>query len=180
MASTASRNKARGRAFQAKLAELSGGMNVGTLGGEDVMHEEFSYEAKTYDPNAKSHKGKDWVGEQILKYYEDRAGITAIVIAQVSTYDSGEPLVMMRWSVWSDLANLMKVAAQGRLHHVGVTKNKFKGRTYMRQAEANCPDGKIPIVVVHTMGRRHKTDVVLIYRIYWDSLLKNRLTKGFK
>jgi hypothetical protein len=28
---------------------MSGGMNVGTLGGEDIMHKEFSYEAKTYN-----------------------------------------------------------------------------------------------------------------------------------
>ena len=174
MSKTASRNKQRGRAFQAKLAEMSGGMNIGTLGGEDVMHEEFSYEAKTYDRNSKTHKGKQWRGDKLLTYLENSS--TGPVVLQIDTEDSGEPLVLLRWSLWDNLSVLNNVNDETIVIEVEV--KKFIGRKYMKQAEANCPDGKIPVVVVHTMGERHHKDVVVIYRLYWNSLLKKLFDKS--
>lgn len=40
------RNRIRGKAAQKKLAELVEGKDVGTLGGEDVFHPDFSFEQK--------------------------------------------------------------------------------------------------------------------------------------
>ncbi len=39
---------------------------------------------------------------------------------------------------------------------------RFVGETFMSQARANCPDGKIPAVVVHVHGKRHCDDLVLL------------------
>jgi len=176
MNKTASKNKQRGRAFQAKLAEMSGGMNIGTLGGEDVMHEEFSYEAKTYHPKAKSNKGRMWVGEKIMSELEEKYG--APVLGKVVTTDSNEPIVIMRWNFWNALSEEDKDDSFNVLIPKVVMKNRFKGRTYMKQAESNCPDGKVPVVVVHTIGERHVKDIVLIYSIYWNSLLKKLFDKN--
>lgn len=40
-------NRRRGKQSQKKVAELVGGVNIGTLGGEDVLHEKFSIEVKS-------------------------------------------------------------------------------------------------------------------------------------
>ena len=42
------------------------------------------------------------------------------------------------------------------------TRKVFVGEKYMSQAKANCPTGKIPIVVIHVVGREYKDDLVLI------------------
>jgi hypothetical protein len=174
MRSVASKNKARGRAYQTKLAEMAGGMNIGTLGGEDVMHDEFSYEAKTYNPKAKSHKGRDWKGEKLLLAIDHRAKhLDAWVKVNVL---SREPLILMRWALWS---NLHLFEYPDTLKNDEVYLSSFKGYTYMKQAEDNCPEGKIPVVAVHTTGLRHRNDIVIIYQQYLNSLLKKYLTKAF-
>ncbi len=178
MVSTASRNKARGRAYQAKLAEMTKGINVGTLGGEDVMHEEFSFEAKTYNPKCKSHAGKDWYGEQLMSYYENRESSKQIVLKVTSGDPDDEDIMMMRFTLWEDLSNLTREEWDKEVQVIMCFKNRFLGRTYMNQAEKNCPDGKLPVVCVHTTGKRHKSDLVLIYRIYWNSLLKKLFDKS--
>ena len=100
------RNKARGRAFQAKLAELSGGKNIGTLGNEDVMHEHFSYEAKTYDAKAKSHP-RPWVGWNELTSLDAGEVKKFFVIAELSmTDDRREDLLLLRWYWWDHINNL--------------------------------------------------------------------------
>jgi hypothetical protein len=58
-----------------------------------------------------------------------------------------------------------------------VDRSKFKGNAFMVQAEKNVPDAKIPVVVVHTTGKRHEQDIVLIREIYWNSLLEKFFDK---
>jgi len=177
MTSIASRNKARGRAFQTKLAEMSEGMNVGTLGGEDVMHKEFSYEAKTYNKNAKTYKGKEWAGEAALQCFDTSRYQTELVIIRVKSFNFHE-LFMLRWRWWRQLINakltLYKISDATR----NCDKDSFIGNTYMNQAEKNCPDSKLPVVVVHTVGDRHERDIVLIRGEYWLSLLENYAIKN--
>jgi hypothetical protein len=171
MTSDSTKNKIRGRAFQTKLAQMAGGLNIGTLGGEDVMHEEFSYEAKTYQKNAKTYKGKDWRGEEILKKYDDGYVSRDMVIIKIRSMEYSS-LIMLRWFWW-------KQVIENQISFPDVIKNvkveevtKFKGNSYMGQAESNCPDSKLPVVVVHTMGKRHEQDIVLVREVYWRSLLE--------
>lgn len=161
------RNKARGRAFQSKLAEMVAGHNVGTLGGEDVMTEEFSYEAKTWDTTAKSHPG-DWRGEKYMQHVE-KYSLAFINIVQISIEETSDNLILMRWKSWLDYFN-SDPDKSITTHWIKFYTGKFIGLTWMRQAEANCPDGKLPIVVVHQMGARHQQDLVMIRESYWASL----------
>ena len=168
-------NKVRGRAFQTKLAEMSGGMNIGTLGGEDVSHIEFSYEAKTYKPNTVSNKGRNWVGEQML-YHVDKGKLDKYVVYKVEMLHGN--IIMLRWYWWQQLL-------EDKINHLDLDNNtvsvflhKFRGYTYMQQAESNCPDGKIPVVVVHTVGKRHERDIVLVLEDYWKSLLNKIIDKS--
>jgi hypothetical protein len=174
MTSVSTKNKIRGRAYQAKLAEMARGMNVGTLGGEDVMTENFSYEAKTYNPYAKSNKNRLWKGDKILTEVDDRnTHIDALVKVIVG---SREPLYLMRWRLWDSLYLL---DFPHSIKRERVYLSSFKGYTYMKQAEDNCPDGKIPVVAVHTTRQKHKFDVVLLYEQYLLTLTKKYLTKAF-
>jgi len=176
MTSIASRNKARGRAFQTKLAQMSEGMNVGTLGGEDVMHKEFSYEAKTYNKNAKTYKGKEWAGESALRLFDTSPYQTEFFVVRVKSFNFAD-LFMLRWRWWRKL-----IAGELTLYEISdatrnCEKESFVGNTYMNQAEKNCPDSKLPVVVVHTVGDRHERDIVLIRGEYWRSLLHNYAIK---
>ena len=49
-------NRQRGKAHQKKTAQLLGGVNVGTLGGEDVLTDEYSVECKS----TKAFVGAKW------------------------------------------------------------------------------------------------------------------------
>jgi len=182
MTSTSMKNKARGRAFQAKLAQLSKGMNVGTLGGEDVMHPEFSYEAKTYNINAKTYAGKRWKGEELLDIWDKNQARSKLAIVKVDSYIFAN-LVLLRWFWWEQIITMdcehkFNREEIDKATHVEVIR-MFKGNSYMDQAEKNCPDAKLPVVVVHTTGRRHLNDVVIVRWVYWESLLNNFLDKTF-
>lgn len=168
---TSIRNKHRGRKFQAKLAEMAGGINIGTLGGEDVMHEEFSYEAKTYLKNCKTNKGNDWQGEKWLA--EMDYGFASKCFAIVRVNGDFPNLIMMRWPWWKKLVSGEIPKEEFSVDYYNVVRSKFKGNTFMIQAEKNVPDAKIPVVVVHTTSRRHEQDIVLIRELYWQSLLEN-------
>jgi hypothetical protein len=39
-------------------------------------------------------------------------------------------------------------------------RKKFLGLTFMNQAVKNCPEGKIPLTVVHVLNQRSKYDLV--------------------
>lgn len=49
------------------------------------------------------------------------------------------------------------IEAKGRL--------KFLGESFLKQAEANCPKGKIPLVIVHLKGQRYEKDDIIMMRI---------------
>jgi len=51
----------------------------------------------------------------------------------------------------------LSIEAKGRV--------KFAGEVFMKQAEANCPPGKIPIVVVHLKGKSYETSDIVMIRI---------------
>jgi hypothetical protein len=171
MTSNSTKNKIRGRAFQTKLAQMSGGMNIGTLGGEDVMHDEFSYEGKTYKKNCKTNKGKDWKGEILLNKYDGGYSKNALVIIKVRSMEY-PTIVMLRWYWWERVTEKVLYYPDISVSTYIEEVTKFKGNTYMNQAESNCPDAKLPAVVVHTVGRRHTEDIVLLREIYWKSLLE--------
>lgn len=174
MTSLCSKNKARGRAFQSKLAQMAGGINIGTLGGEDIMHDEFSYEAKTYNKKAKTYKGRRWAGDKLLTSLDDGYAQSKLVIFKVSSFDYPE-LYLIRWQWWVRLLE-GKISREQIAESMNRSlKDKFSGNTYMNQAEKNCPDSKLPVVVVHTTGDRHLQDVVLVRGEYWQSLLENRI-----
>jgi len=42
------------------------------------------------------------------------------------------------------------------------TRQAFVGQTWMNQELNNCPEGKVPVVVVHVVGSSHKDDLILI------------------
>jgi hypothetical protein len=170
-------NKTRGRAFQTKLAEMSGGMNIGTLGGEDVMHEEFSYEAKTYKKNCKTNKNKDWTGEKVLALFDESFAKSRFIVLEVRSLGYAT-IMLLRWHWWDQLlaGNLNRANVREAIRTILI--NKFKGNTYMNQAEKNCPDAKVPVAVVHTTGRRHVQNIVLIRQEYWYSVLANYLNKN--
>lgn len=90
------RNKRAGRRYQGKLAELVGGKNIGTVGGEDIEHPLFSYEAKR--------------------------------------------------------------------------RKLFVACGWLDQARRNCPEGKVPVVVCHVSGRRHRDDLVICSLGEWIDL----------
>ena len=177
MTSTSMQNKARGRAFQAKLAQMSGGMNVGTLGGEDVMHEEFSYEAKTYKKDCKSNKNKDWTGEVAMSIFDEKYAKDRLIVLVINSTEYAT-IIALRWYWWDQLLVGKLRSAKVESATRPILRVKFKGNTYMNQAEKNCPDAKVPVAVVHTTGCRHVQDIVLIRQEYWYSVLANYLNKN--
>ena len=44
---------------------------------------------------------------------------------------------------------------------------KFIGRSFMAQAERNCPAGRTPLVIVHETGSRHSNDLVMMRMSDW-------------
>lgn len=97
MVHQALRNKRQGKAVQKKVVESLGGLNIGTLGGEDGSHPIFSIEVK---------------------------------------------------------------------HRV-----KFIGESFMVQAEKNCPEGKIPLLVVHSKNKRHEDDLVIMRMYEFEKMM---------
>jgi hypothetical protein len=163
------RNKARGRAFQSKLSVMASGMNVGTLGNEDVMHEHFSYEAKTYDAKAKSHP-RPWVGWRELFSVDFGRARRVFAIAEIRmTEDPKEDLLLMRWHWWDMITR--KAVIPSPITSLKPLK-RFIGNTWLEQAEANAEADKMPVAVVHTVGERHYKDIVIVRRMYWDVLLE--------
>jgi hypothetical protein len=49
-------------------------------------------------------------------------------------------------------------------------RKKFVGNTFMAQAVRNCPEGKVPIVIVHETGQRHNNNLVMIRLKDWEDL----------
>jgi len=60
-----------------------------------------------------------------------------------------------------------------RHHTYSIEAKSFKsyrGESVMRQAEANCPEKKIPIAIIHINGQRHNKDLVQMRFEDWDNL----------
>ena len=87
-ASTARRNRDRGKDNERELARRLGGRRMGTMGAEDVSTKMFSVEAKS--------------------------------------------------------------------------RVRFSGTAFMEQAIRNCPEDRVPIVVVHIYNQRRDNDLVII------------------
>jgi len=41
-------------------------------------------------------------------------------------------------------------------------RKKFVGQGFMEQAVRNCPEGKVPLVVVHILNQRRSNDLVML------------------
>lgn len=48
-------------------------------------------------------------------------------------------------------------------------RKKFLGDTFMAQAVKNCPKGKTPLVVVHTLNQNFNNSLVLIRLKDWEN-----------
>ncbi len=44
----------------------------------------------------------------------------------------------------------------------------FAGAGFMQQSVRNCPEGKTPLVIVHTTGSRHADDLVMMRLQDWQ------------
>lgn len=54
-------------------------------------------------------------------------------------------------------------------------RKRFTGKSFMEQAIANAPSGKIPIVIVHVTGDRHENDMIMIRMKDWKTVVKEGL-----
>ena len=92
------RNKHRGKGYQTTLAKMVQGANIGTLGGEDVSHDWFSFEAKTR---------KTFAGETIMRQAEvnnPSAKKVPVAVIHIIGEKYENDLVMMRFKDWSKLS----------------------------------------------------------------------------
>jgi hypothetical protein len=153
------RNKRRGRAWQARLAKRVGGMNVGTLGNEDVMHDLFSYEAKSSEHGI-------WIEKELDKLEMFKSlplvGVPAIVVQRGSW--AKEKLYCMRLNHWLEITVSEEVVAFTIMEF---NRKKFVGYTWMDQATKNAPDGKLPVIGYHHLGDRANKDIAMVW---WDSI----------
>lgn len=69
-------NRQRGKAHQSKTADAFGGLNVGTLGGEDVHHSKFSIECKS----TQKFVGEKWYEQACKNNKFDRIPIVVVHI----------------------------------------------------------------------------------------------------
>lgn len=50
------------------------------------------------------------------------------------------------------------------------SRKRFIGTGWMEQAVGNCPEGKIPLVVLHVTGQRRMNDLVMVRLSDWTDL----------
>jgi hypothetical protein len=95
MVHIAVQNKRRGRMVQKKIVEHLGGKNVGTLGGEDGMHDIWSIEAKGL---------RKFVGEKHMLQCERNCpkGKTPLLVVHVIGQRYHNDLVIMRRKDWEE------------------------------------------------------------------------------
>lgn len=53
----------------------------------------------------------------------------------------------------------------------------FEGEHFMRQAERNCPEGKTPLVAVHSVGQTYESDIVMVRFDVWKKVVKPDLLR---
>lgn len=148
-------NKRRGKAYQTTLAKIVGGMNIGTLGGEDVMHDRFSFEAKT------RQKGNTLEKHMVVaeRYFKGEPVVVTWVCLGI-----GAEISMVRYRHFEKLNSL-------ELKEFILVKKKSSALTMMKQAQRNCPEGKSPIVCLHTLNLRHTSDIVVLDKKLLNVLL---------
>jgi hypothetical protein len=93
MVHQAVRNKRQGKAVQKKVVESFGGVNIGTLGGEDGWHPIFSIEVKSC---------ARFAGEAYMLQCEKncKKGKTPLLVVHTTNQKHSEDLVIMRRRDW--------------------------------------------------------------------------------
>jgi len=93
-----STNKSRGKAHEKKMAEMLNGINIGTLGGEDVAHDKLSVECKS----RLKFIGTGWY-EQAVK--NNKRGKIPVVIVHIKNKSYDNDLVMLNINDFKRLLN---------------------------------------------------------------------------
>lgn len=93
-----SKNKTRGYRFEKAIAEDLGTFRMGTMGGEDVYHPNYSIECKDY---------ARFAGIKILEQAErnNTRRVTPLGIVHIRGTDYDKSVVLLRWK---DFKRFMK------------------------------------------------------------------------
>jgi len=110
MVHQAIRNKRQGKAVQKKVVESFGGVNIGTLGGEDGWHPIWSIEVKAY---------KKFVGTKFMEQCVKncKPGKTPLLVVHTTGQRHEEDLVIMKrkdWDYWFGKIEAPKVEVKTR------------------------------------------------------------------
>lgn len=153
-------NKRRGKAYQTKLAKMVGGRNIGTLGGEDVEHCEYSFEAKTRQQGSILEKKM----LEAERYLEGEAVVCSwVLLEQPGMYSE---LSMLRYIHFVCIGDL-------KLFEYVILDKRSTALTMFKQCRANSPKGRIPIVVCHILNRRHEQDLVILLKRDLNKIIKD-------
>lgn len=90
MSSTTKRNRQRGKAHQAAVAELLDGLNLGTLGKVDVLRRDYAIECKS----RKKFVGTGWMKQ--AEKHAKKFGNTPIVVVHRTNTRYTSDLVILR------------------------------------------------------------------------------------
>lgn len=93
----ANRNKARGKKYQTTVADMTGGKNIGSLGGEDVMHNQYSIEAKT----RKKFVAENWMLQAEANNDDNKV---CVVFVHINGKRHENDLVLMRYKDWINIS----------------------------------------------------------------------------
>ena len=91
-----SKNKTRGYRFEKAIATDLGTFRMGTLGGEDVFHPNFSIECKDF---------ARFAGIKILEQAErnNSRKVTPVGVVHIRGTDYDNSVVLIRWKHFKDL-----------------------------------------------------------------------------
>lgn len=92
----ASKNKTRGYRFEKAIADDLGTFRMGTMGGEDVFHPNFSIECKDF---------ARFSGIKILEQAENNNSrqVTPIGVVHIRGTEYDSSVVLIRWKQFKDL-----------------------------------------------------------------------------
>jgi len=110
MVHQAIRNKRQGKAVQKKVVESFGGVNIGTLGGEDGWHPIWSLEVK----GLKKFVGTKYMAQCIKNC---KPGKTPLLVVHTTGQRHEEDLVIMKrkdWDYWFGKIEAPKVEVKTR------------------------------------------------------------------
>ncbi len=144
-------NKRRGKAYQTKLAQMVDGRNIGTLGGEDVEHCDYSFEAKTRQQGSILEKKM----LEAERYLEGEVVVCSWVLLENSGVCS--ELSMLRYINFEHIGSV-------KLFEYVILDKRSTALTMFKQCRHNSPEGRIPVVVCHILNRRHEQDLVILLK----------------